>query len=1217
MRRSIIGLLGTLLGVLLLLGLLLSLGATAIGSRLLVASLPGVTTSNFNGPLFGRWQADELIWQQGELIVTLEQPELNWSAWCLLRRVLCIESLKVAELKLEIPPSESNEPFVLPELNLPLDIEIGQLEIEAISLGDTRISNVHLIANGKGKELLIHKLAAKYGEYALALEGKVATYDAWQSTLNATLDLPKMAQKPWSIRLAADGPLTAAMTLEAQSQGYLNAELKGTLAPLEDGLPADLSLTSNAFQATDSLPHSLTLQQVKLKAKGDLNQGYTLKGTSVLPGEAGPIALTLDALVDGKGAKVKQLTLIDHLQQQAKATGSLNWQQAFAMDAVISVEGFMWQSLYPSSLDIKINNLNANVKYDSNNLDADLAGDFVGPAGDFSLSSKVHGQNNQYQLDQLLLKAGQGQAQGHVNLSLEPMAWQGELQVKDLDPAFWLKELPGRLSGRIRSTGQSAEVLSWQLDSALSGELRGNVSVLNLQGRGQGQTIELPLVELKVGDNRIDGHGSLNERLSAELDLNLNRLHQLWPGLAGTLTGKFSVQGSLQAPQGTLTLAASALGYRDVKLAQLHLNGSLTANQHLNAQLKGQGLKQADTELGTLTVSAQGDYQRHQLRLDLEGGRANLELALAGGFSENLWQGSVNSMHIAMQSQDWQLQAPIAVRYQNNQLLKLGAHCFYAVTSKAPASLCAGEQQLLPTTELNYRLVGFDLDSLSPWLPKNVNWQGLLNAQVALKLTEQGPRGTLAVDAGQGLLRLSKKGQWHEYSYQALTLDGRFTDRSLDTNARFGSQALGQMLATMAIEPRSKSLKGQLDLNGFDLSIIEPFVAQIDEFAGLLNGQARITGTLLEPYIEGNFAVRNARASGADLPTRIEDLNLDLAVRGQYADLRGNWRGGQFGLGTVDGTLSWQDTFHAKVNLNTQRLPIWVEPYANLEADSQLSFELSDLRLAITGKVDIPRGEILIRELPPSTVKLSPDAVIVGDEVLEEDELQMAMNVQVSVGRDKLTFKGFGLSAELEGQVNIGDNLDTRGTLDLKKGRYRAYGQRLTIRRARMFFAGPIDQPYVDVEAIRKVDDVIAGIRLNGNVQQPSTTLFSEPSMSQEQALSYLVLGRPLSTGNTEDNNMLGQAALALGLAGSASLTSGLANALGIQDFELDTQGSGVSTSVVASGRITDKLSLRYGVGVFEPANTLALRYELTRRLYLEAASGFANSIDVFYKRDY
>jgi translocation and assembly module TamB len=56
---------------------------------------------------------------------------------------------------------------------------------------------------------------------------------------------------------------------------------------------------------------------------------------------------------------------------------------------------------------------------------------------------------------------------------------------------------------------------------------------------------------------------------------------------------------------------------------------------------------------------------------------------------------------------------------------------------------------------------------------------------------------------------------------------------------------------------------------------------------------------------------------------------------------------------------------------------------------------------------------------------------------------------------------------------------------------------------------------------------------------------------------------------------------------------------------------------VVASGRLTDRLTLRYGVGVFESANNVALRYRLTKRIFLEAASGLASSLDVFYRRNF
>ena len=163
-----------------------------------------------------------------------------------------------------------------------------------------------------------------------------------------------------------------------------------------------------------------------------------------------------------------------------------------------------------------------------------------------------------------------------------------------------------------------------------------------------------------------------------------------------------------------------------------------------------------------------------------------------------------------------------------------------------------------------------------------------------------------------------------------------------------------------------------------------------------------------------------------------------------------------------------------------------------------------------------------------------------------------------------------------------------------------------------------LSQPYLDIEAIRRIEDenVIAGLRITGSAEQPRVDVFAEPAMSQEQALSYLVLGRPLGA-ETGDINLLAQAALGLGLAGSASITGNVAQRLGIEDFQLDTEGSGTDTSVVASGKLTDRLTLRYGVGVFEPANTVALRYQLTKRIFLEAASGLASSLDVFYRRDF
>jgi len=111
------------------------------------------------------------------------------------------------------------------------------------------------------------------------------------------------------------------------------------------------------------------------------------------------------------------------------------------------------------------------------------------------------------------------------------------------------------------------------------------------------------------------------------------------------------------------------------------------------------------------------------------------------------------------------------------------------------------------------------------------------------------------------------------------------------------------------------------------------------------------------------------------------------------------------------------------------------------------------------------------------------------------------------------------------------------------------------------------------------------------------------------------VLGRPLK--NSGDQSQVGAAALSLGLARTNDLTRGIGEVFGVKDLTLEAEGSGDEASVVASGYLTEDLSVRYGVGVFEPVTTVALRYDLGRYFYLEAASGLAASLDIFYTRDF
>jgi translocation and assembly module TamB len=98
--------------------------------------------------------------------------------------------------------------------------------------------------------------------------------------------------------------------------------------------------------------------------------------------------------------------------------------------------------------------------------------------------------------------------------------------------------------------------------------------------------------------------------------------------------------------------------------------------------------------------------------------------------------------------------------------------------------------------------------------------------------------------------------------------------------------------------------------------------------------------------------------------------------------------------------------------------------------------------------------------------------------------------------------------------------LGLNGQMNIPSGRFHAYGQDLIVRKGELFFSGPPDQPLLNIEAIRNPDatedDVTAGFTCHREAIQPKLEVFSDPAMSQQEALSYLLRGQGLDSSGGE-----------------------------------------------------------------------------------------------------
>ena len=356
--------------------------------------------------------------------------------------------------------------------------------------------------------------------------------------------------------------------------------------------------------------------------------------------------------------------------------------------------------------------------------------------------------------------------------------------------------------------------------------------------------------------------------------------------------------------------------------------------------------------------------------------------------------------------------------------------------------------------------------------------------------------------------------------------------------------------------------------------------------------------------------------------------NIRIDFAGDTSTLEGRLETSQGAL-DLAGDAQWRDMAHptANVHASGSGILITVPPYAKVTVSPDVSLAASSERVTLNGRIEVPAAQITVADLPATATGVSSDEVLLDrhmkPKVSKTATIPIDSNIVVHMG-DQIFIDAFGLKAKLSGDLKVTQDarrgLGLNGQVNVDDGRFHAYGQDLIVRTGHVIFAGPPSRPQLNIEAIRNPeaieDDVTAGIRVTGNAMRPKVTVFSEPALSQQQALSYLLRGQGLDT-SSDDNSMITSALVGLGVSQTGRIIGAIGNAVGIKDLGVDTAGVGESSQVVVSGYILPDLQLKYGVGIFDSLATITLRYRLMPRLYLEAASGVNQAFDVLYSFEY
>lgn len=403
---------------------------------------------------------------------------------------------------------------------------------------------------------------------------------------------------------------------------------------------------------------------------------------------------------------------------------------------------------------------------------------------------------------------------------------------------------------------------------------------------------------------------------------------------------------------------------------------------------------------------------------------------------------------------------------------------------------------------------------------------------------------------------------------------------------------------------------------------------------GRLEARAQMGGTLGAPRFSGRVTGDNLSASQLLEGIAVSQGRLALELEGERARLL---------------ELSLQDGLGGQLRV-TGQADLGEQPQANLDATATrfAALQRVDRRVVISGQVQAQlaqddvqaRGQLRVDE---GLIDISrSDAPTIGDDVRvvnrpgvpdapEEtggrNGRDAQRRVDVAVGIDlgeRLRLRGRGLEATLMGQLRFttpANRPSLSGTVNVREGVYAAYGQKLVIDRGGITFTGPIENPRLDLRAMRaqspaaQADDVKVGVTITGTAQDPRIRLYSEPAMSETEKLSWLLLGRAPTGLDGADIGLLQTAAVALlsGEGGGPSDT--LVSRLGLDELSIrQTDGTVRETVVNVGKQVSERWYVGYERNLNATAGNWQLIYRVAQRFTLRAQAGEDNALDLIWQ---
>ena len=844
-----------------------------------------------------------------------------------------------------------------------------------------------------------------------------------------------------------------------------------------------------------------------------------------------------------------------------------------------------------------------------------------------ALSLQGSHQSGKVVIDELSIVDGAGNkaldASGEIVLA-EVIEWSIALQSDGVDLPHDMVTVDGRMEGALHLTGK-LQAPRWEV-SVRDVQLKGTINGLPAYIRGfAGINSEMRLfsseLDAEVNGAEVSLRAGGQRQSIGQVKLSIDDMGRWQPDNRGQIQLALSI--APDAKYFKLSGDIQNIVWRELALETGIVAGEywLDKEQAFTLELALEGVVFGAIEQGLLSLSAQGDNARQTISV-LSAGDVEGELVLTGTRTDDLWRGIVEPTQLQTGVGMWQLSDPVQLLWSDaTGQLSLDAHCWLN-----PYAKVCSDNWLLGKNGRGSADMSGDINLFSPLLSPSLDIQGAM----ALAVEASWDEGGRVFAKGQGqavdliITREINKEQSAVVGWEAGAASFTYDSDGLQLDA--GLQHAGREIADLNLHlsaGKEAALAGAVRFDHLQLATFAPLIPSLSALSGEVTGELSLSGTIDQPAGNGSLRLLNGQLVMANNPTELDRLNLTLDVLGDSARVRGSALVGG-GEMTLSGELKARPNLSMLLSVDGQNNTILYPPSTELTVSQSLQLRLTNDLLAISGDVTVDTGSVQIEEMPADSVSISTSVVEVdyaGNVLQQKLPFETSMNVKIGI-KDNFKVSGSLFQTTLGGDLNArqrpGHPLELFGNLRTIGGEMSAFQSHLQIRRGTLNFSGPPASPSLDLRAERDITagNITVGVHVQGSLGEDlELDIYSDPVMSQPNAMSYLLRGRAMDMGAESDGAALALS-LASGVVNRSSLVSDLNSIPGVNNIAFGAEGSENDTAATLSGYIGNRIYLAYGIGFYEPINVLTARFYFRSRIWLEIVSSLENSVDLYYSFD-